>query len=132
MHNAKYHHFHDGPKSVAPYSHAVEVGDLLILTGQMPFLPDGSVPDGIEAQTRAVIANLMTVKARAGFADADIVSARVFLTKFERHYERMNKVYAAHFPEEAYPARTCVGVTALAAGCDIEIDFIVARRRQTP
>jgi reactive intermediate/imine deaminase len=130
MHNAIYHHFQDGPKSVAPYSHAVEVGDLLFLTGQMPFLADGSVPEGIEAQTRAVIANLMTVKARAGFAEADIVSARVFLTKFERHYERMNKVYQTHFPSDMYPARTCVGVTALASGCDIEIDFVVSRRQQ--
>ena len=129
MPEAIYHHFADGPKSVAPYSHAVEAGEFLFLTGQMPFLPDGSVPEGIEAQTRAVWQNLAAVKARAGFAEADIISVRVFLVHFERHYERMNKVYAGFFPDGKYPARTCVGVTALAAGCDIEID-LVARKRQ--
>jgi reactive intermediate/imine deaminase len=126
---AIYHHFADGPKSVAPYSHAVEAGEFLFLTGQMPFHADGSVPDGIEAQTRAAWQNLMAVKTRAGFADADIISVRVFLVHFERHYERMNKVYAGFFPGGTYPARTCVGVTALAGGCDIEIDLVAKKRK---
>jgi enamine deaminase RidA (YjgF/YER057c/UK114 family) len=94
----------------------------------MPILPDGSVPEGIEAQTEAVLHNLRSVMERAGFADAAIVSARVFLTRFETHYERMNAVYSRLFPKESMPARTCVGVTALARGCDIEIDFVVKKR----
>ena len=129
MSNAIYHHFHDGPKSVAPYSHAVQSGDFLFLTGQLPYLGDGSVPEGIEAQTRTVMQNLKTVMERSGFPEVDILSVRVFLTNFERHYERMNTVYAAHFPDGKYPARTCVGVTALAGGCEIEIDCVVRRRQ---
>jgi 2-iminobutanoate/2-iminopropanoate deaminase len=128
MSEAIYHHFSDGPKSVAPYSHAVESGDFLFLTGQMPYAADGTVPDGIEAQTRQVWANLCQVRSRAGFGDAEILSVRVFLTKFERHYERMNKVYASFFPDGPYPARTCVGVSALAGGCDIEMDLIARKR----
>jgi reactive intermediate/imine deaminase len=129
MADAIYHHFADGPKSVAPYSHAVEAGEFLFLTGQLPYMSDGSVPEGIEAQTRVVFQNLISVKERAGFGSAQIISVRVFLTNFERHYERMNKVYAGFFPDGKYPARTCVGVTALAGGCDIEIDFVAKRRR---
>lgn len=128
MSNPIYHVFADGPAMVAPYSHAVETGDFLFLTGQMPIAADGTVPDGIEAQTRTVIANLREVMARSGFGDADIVQVRVFLCRFEEHYEQMNQVYLSHFLQDKLPARTCVGVTALARGCEIEIDAIAKRR----
>ena len=127
-----YHVFADGPEVVAPYSHATQSGDWLFLTGQMPILQDGSVPEGIEAQTRACIDNLRSVMKRCGFEDADILQARVFLTRFEQQYERMNAVYRCLFPEGRLPARTCVGVTALARGCDVEIDFVVRKRGQLP
>ncbi len=122
-----YHTFSDGPTMVAPYSHAVETDGWLFVTGQMPIGPDGTVPDGIEAQTETVFANLRAVMERAGFADAAMVSVRVFLTRFEEDYERMNAVYARLFPPGSLPARTCVGVTALARGCAIEIDLIARK-----
>ena len=123
-----FHTFADGPAMVAPYSHAVQVGDWLFVTGQMPIDADGTVPDGIEAQTRSVVRNLHEVMRRCGFGDADIVQARVYLTRFDEHYERMNAVYRELLPEERLPARTCIGVTALARGCDIEIDMVAKRR----
>ena len=123
-----YHTFSDGPTMVAPYSHAVEVDDWLYVTGQMPIGLDGRVPEGIEAQTRLVVENLRHVLRRCGFADADIVQARVYLTRFDEHYERMNEAYRSLFPLERLPARTCIGVTALARGCDIEIDVVAKRR----
>jgi reactive intermediate/imine deaminase len=129
MSNAIYQVFEDGPEKVAPYSHAVQADDWLFLTGQMPILPDGSVPEGIEAQTRTVIDNLRSVMEKAGFGSAEIVQSRVFLTRFDAHYERMNKVYASMFEPGKLPARTCVGVTALARGCDVEIDFVVKRSK---
>jgi 2-iminobutanoate/2-iminopropanoate deaminase len=122
-----FHVFDGGPEMVAPYSHAVEVGDLLFVTGQMPILPDGSAPEGIEAQTEAIFANLRQVMERAGFAGGTVVNARVFLTRFEAHYERMNAVYAKQFAPGELPSRTCVGVTGLARDCDIEIDLVVSR-----
>ena len=122
-----YHVFHDGPVMVAPYSHAVETDGWLFVTGQMPILADGTVPEGIEAQTETVFANLRAVMERSGFGDGAIVSVRVFLTRFETHYERMNAVYVRLFPADSLPARTCVGVTGLARGCDIEIDLIVRK-----
>ena len=127
MPDAIYHVFQDGPAMVAPYSHAVQSGDWLFLTGQMPIGPDGLVPEGIEAQTRTCIENLHDVMQRCGFAGAEILQARVFLTRFEAHYERMNAVYQRMMPAGRMPARTCVGVTALARGCDVEIDFVVRK-----
>jgi 2-iminobutanoate/2-iminopropanoate deaminase len=122
-----FHVLDQGPTMVAPYSHAVEIGDWLFLTGQMPIVADGTVPEGIEAQTDVVFENLRTVLERLGASLADVVSARVFLTDFDTHYERMNKIYASYFAPGRYPARTCVGVTALAHGCLVEIDFIAKR-----
>lgn len=123
-----FHVLEEGPERVAPYSHAVEVDGWLFVTGQMPIAPDGSVPQSIEAQTAVVMENLKGVLHGVGADLSQVVSARVFLTDFDAHYERMNKVYASYFREGRFPARTCVGVTALARGCLVEIDFIARRR----
>ncbi|HEX2565687.1 MAG TPA: RidA family protein [Burkholderiales bacterium] len=129
MSEALFHVLDKGPAMVAPYSHAVEVDGWLFVTGQMPIGADGIVPEGIEAQTRVVLENLKSVLERLGSNLREVVSARVFLTDFEAHYERMNKVYASYFEPGRFPARTCVGVTGLARGCQVEIDFIARRAR---
>jgi 2-iminobutanoate/2-iminopropanoate deaminase len=120
------------PDPVAPFSHAVEVDGWVFVTGQLPF-PGGSstapYPEGVEAQTRQVMENLKRVLAGCGLGLEQVVSARVFLAHFDQDYERMNAVYAAYFAPGKRPARTCVGVTALARGARVEIDLI-ARRAQ--
>ena len=55
------------------------------------------------------------------------MAARVFLTRFEEDYEQMNETYRSYFPADRLPARTCIGVTALARGARVEIDFIARR-----
>lgn len=127
MSEAVFHLLEKGPEMVAPYSHAVEVDGWLFVTGQMPIAPDGSVPEGIENQTKVVFENLKTVLGRVGSNLREVVSARVFLTHFDAHYERMNTVYRTYFDAKRFPARTCVGVTGLARGCLVEIDFIARR-----
>jgi reactive intermediate/imine deaminase len=126
-------HMIDGaPDPVAPFSHAVEVDGWVFITGQMPFTGTSntsSYPEGVEAQTRQVMENLKRVLAGCALGLEHVVSARVFLAHFDEDYERMNKVYASYFPPGRRPARTCVGVTALARGARIEIDFIARRER---
>jgi enamine deaminase RidA (YjgF/YER057c/UK114 family) len=56
-----------------------------------------------------------------------VLQARVFLTHFERDYAAMNAVYASYFPADRRPARTCIGVTGLARGGLVEIDFVARR-----
>ena len=117
----------DGPDRVAPFSHAVRCGPWLLVTGQMPTDPADNLrplPEGVEAQTLQVIANLRRVLAGAGFAWSDIVQARIYLTDFARDYAAMNAVWAAHFPPDRLPARTCIGVTGLARGALVEIDLV--------
>jgi 2-iminobutanoate/2-iminopropanoate deaminase len=129
MAEPRFHVLEEGPERVAPYSHAVEVDGWLFVTGQMPIAPDGSVPQSIEAQTAVVMENLKGVLQGVGAELSQVVSARVFLTDFDAHYERMNKVYASYFREGRFPARTCIGVTRLARGCLVEIDFIARRTK---
>ena len=118
------------PTPVAPFSHAVEVDGWVFLTGQMPTDPndDGApLPAGIDAQTRRVMDNLILVLRGVGLGLEHVVSARVFLTDFERDYAPMNAVYKSYFPVDRLPARTCVGVTALARKALVEIDFIASK-----
>ena len=63
----------------------------------------------------------------APFSHAVEADGWVFLTRFERDYTPMNAAYRTYFPPDRLPARTCVGVTALACGALVEID-LVARR----
>jgi enamine deaminase RidA (YjgF/YER057c/UK114 family) len=71
--------------------------------------------------------NLRRVLEALGLGFADVVSARVFLTHFERDYVAMNARYASCFAPDRLPARTTVGVTHLARGGIVEIDLIAKR-----
>ena len=125
-----FHMIGGAPDPVAPFSHAVESDGWVFVTGQMPFSGTSNTspyPEGIEAQTRQVMENLRRVLAGCGLGFQHVVAARIFLTRFEEDYERMNAVYASYFPEGERPARTCVGVTALARGALVEIDFVARR-----
>jgi 2-iminobutanoate/2-iminopropanoate deaminase len=125
-----FHMVTGAPEPVAPFSHAVEVDGWVFLTGQMPTLPDDDtapLPKGIEAQTRRVMDNLVIVLRGIGLGLRHVVSVRVYLTRFEQDYARMNDVYRGYFPPDRLPARTCVGVTGLARGALVEIDCVARR-----
>ncbi|WP_346891678.1 RidA family protein [uncultured Roseibium sp.] len=125
----QFHMIANGPKPVAPFSHAVETDGFVFVTGQMPDTPDapGVLPEGIEAQTRNVMENLRTVLTGLDLALEHVVMARVYLTRFQEDYDAMNETYRSFFAEGRLPARTCIGVTGLAYDALIEID-LVARR----
>ena len=118
-----------GPKPVAPFSHAVETDGFVFVTGQMPDTPDapGQLPDGIEAQTRAVMENLRLVLKGIDLDFEDVVMARIYLTRFKQDYAAVNATYRSYFTEGRLPARTCVGVTGLAYDALIEIDLVCRR-----
>lgn len=118
------------PTPVAPFSHAVESGGWCFITGQMPTDPEDDArplaPD-IEGQTVRVMENLKIVLAGLGLGLEHVLQARIYLTRFEDDYARMNAVYAGYFPADRRPARTCIGVTALARGARVEIDLLARR-----
>jgi len=118
-----------GPEPVAPFSHAVETDGFVFVTGQMPDRPEtpGVLPDGIVAQTQAVMENLRIVLAGLGLGFEHIVMTRIYLTRFKEDYSAMNEAYRSYFPPDRLPARTCVGVTGLAYDALIEIDLVCRR-----
>jgi reactive intermediate/imine deaminase len=127
-----FHMIGGAPDPVAPFSHAVEADGWVFVTGQMPFTGtsnESPYPESIEAQTRQVMNNLITVLEGCGLCLADVAAVRVFLRHFDDDYTRMNAVYAGYFPSGRRPARTCIGVTGLARGARIEIDMIARRSR---
>lgn len=130
MSDMLYHMISSGPRPVAPFSHAVESDGWVFITGQMPTdpdAPDAPLPDGIEAQTRRVIDNLRIVLGGIGLGLQHVTMARIYLTRFERDYAALNALWPSFFAAGKLPARTTVGVTALAVGALVEID-LVARR----
>lgn len=125
-----FHMIDAAPQPVATFSHATEIDGWVFLTGQMPTIPgapDAPLPDGVEAQTARVMDNLVLVLEGLGLSLENVLQARVYLTAFERDYAPMNAVYKSYFAQGKLPARTCIGVTALAVGALVEID-LVARR----
>ena len=118
------------PTPVGPFSHATETDGWVFLTGQMPTSPiddSASLPDGVVAQTQRVMDNLILVLQGVGLTLQHVVAVRIFLTEFKRDYAVMNETYRAYFPADKLPARTCIGVTALARDALVEIDFIAKR-----
>jgi len=125
-----FHLLPDAPTPVTPYSHAVEAGPFVFVTGQLATDPDDDsvpLPEGIEAQTRKVMSNLSRVLKGCGMSFANVVFARIYLTDFNRDYAPMNAIFSSHFTDGRRPGRTTVGVTALARGGIVEIDLIAFR-----
>jgi 2-iminobutanoate/2-iminopropanoate deaminase len=114
------------PPPTAAYSHAVRAGEWLFVTGQLGVDPRTGtlVPGGTVAQCRQVMQNLATVLRGAGTSLDRAVMTRIYLTDFG-DYAAVNAEYAGHFAPGKLPARTTVGVTALALGGAVEIDLIV-------
>jgi 2-iminobutanoate/2-iminopropanoate deaminase len=115
------------PKAIGPYVQAVDTGDLVFLSGQIPL--DGAtgrlVVGDVRAQTSKVIENLGAVLEAANLGFANVVRTTVYLTDLA-DFEAMNEVYAAAFGT-APPARSTVQVSALPRGARVEIDAIARR-----
>ena len=125
-----FHMIDAAPQPVATFSHASEVDGWVFLTGQMPTWPgepDRPLPDGIEAQTRRVMDNLLIVLEGMSLSLENVAQARVYITDFERDYAAMNQAYQSYFAKGKLPARTCIGVTGLAVGALVESDMVARR-----
>lgn len=115
------------PAALGPYSHAVQVGDLLFTSGQVPLVPETGklAGDTIEAQANQVLDNLEQVLNAAGLTFDDVVKTTIFLTDLA-DFATVNAIYATRLPP-APPARSCVQVEALPAGAKMEMELIASR-----
>lgn len=112
------------PKAIGPYSQAIQAGDFLFLSGQIPLDPKtGDLVKGdIRQQTRQVLENIKGVLESQKLGMENTVKVTIFL-KDIRDFNQVNEVYATYFPSSP-PARSTVEVTKLPRNADIEIEAI--------
>ncbi|SHJ51495.1 RidA family protein [Tepidibacter formicigenes] len=117
-------HTDKAPKAIGPYSQAVKVGNLLFISGQVPFDPETMeiVEGGVKEQTARVLENLKAILTEAGASFDNVVKSTVFI-KDMNEFGQINEVYAQYFGENK-PARACVEVARLPRDVKVEIEVI--------
>jgi 2-iminobutanoate/2-iminopropanoate deaminase len=116
----------EAPEAIGPYSQAVQTGDLLFCSGQIPLDPSTGelVKEDAAGQARRCLENLEAVCRAAGARLGDAVRCTVYLADMG-DFSRVNEVYGEFFGEQP-PARVAIQAAALPRGADVEIDAIVA------
>ena len=112
------------PSAIGPYSQAIQVGNLIYTSGQIPINPaTGSfVEGGIKEQTRQSLLNVKAILGEAGLTMGNVVKTTVFMADMN-DFADMNAVYAEFFAEP-YPARSAVAVKTLPKGALVEIEVV--------
>lgn len=119
-------HTDDAPEAIGPYSQAILAGEWVFCSGQLGADPDdGTLPEGIEDQTRRALLNLGAVLEASGCTWKDVVKTTVFLADMTE-FPQFNHVYAA-IVEKPYPARATVEAGELPKGARVEIEAIARR-----
>lgn len=116
----------NAPAAIGPYSQALDLGDLVFVSGQIPVNPaTGLMADTVEEQAAQSLANIKAILAQAGLTMANVVKTVIFLADIN-DFAAVNQVYAQAF-SEPYPARSCVQVAAIPKGAKLEIECIANR-----
>jgi len=120
-------HTTNAPAAVGPYSQAIDCGEYVFLSGQIPLVPETGVlvEGGIEEQARQMFSNIKAVLAAAGLDFSNVVKTTVFMTDLGQ-FATLNGIYAEYFPENP-PARSCVQVAGLPKGALVETEVIAKR-----
>ena len=117
------------PAAIGPYSQAVQAGEFLYVSGQIPVDPaTGEIPTDISLQARRSLENLKAIVEAGGYTLADVVKTTVFAANIE-DFAAVNTVYAEYFPNDA-PARSFVAVKGLPKGVGVEIEAVAWHRKQ--
>ena len=115
------------PAAIGPYSQAIDLGTMVITSGQLPLDPaTGAFPEGIQAQTKQSLTNVKAILEAAGLSMDSVVKTTVFLSDMN-HFGAMNEVYATFFTEGSYPARSAVEVARLPKDALVEIEVIAVK-----
>ncbi|RYD97407.1 MAG: RidA family protein [Sphingobacteriales bacterium] len=115
------------PAPIGPYNHAVKFGNMLFVSGQIPFNQEKNelVTSGIQEETRQCLENVKAILSTAGYGLENVLKATIFITDMGQ-FSQINEVYATYFTANE-PARECVQVAALPRGVNVEISVIAAK-----
>jgi 2-iminobutanoate/2-iminopropanoate deaminase len=116
-------HTEHAPAAIGPYSQAIQAGDFLFISGQIPVDPEtGEIAEGIEKQTEQVMENLKAVLKEAGTDFSQAVKFTIYLDAMS-DFQTVNEIYGKYLIEP-YPARATVEVGRLPKDVLVEIDCI--------
>ncbi len=112
------------PKAIGPYSQAIQAGEFLFLSGQIPLDPKtGELVKGdIDQQTKQVLENIKGVLESQRLGMEDVVKVTIFLKNIA-NFNQVNEIYSTYFPTSP-PARSTVEVARLPRDAGIEIEVI--------
>ena len=115
------------PAAIGPYSQAIQLGNLVFTSGQLPIDPvTGAFPaGGIKEQARQSLLNIQAILKEAGLTMGDVVKTTVFMADMA-DFADMNSVYAEFF-SEPFPARSAVAVKSLPKGAMLEIEAVAEK-----
>lgn len=115
------------PKAIGPYSQAVQVGNTIYTSGQIPLDPASGelVAGDIAAQAHRVFDNLKAVIEAAGASFSDVVRVGIYLTDLS-DFAAVNAVMTEYF-QPPFPARSTIGVASLPRGAQVEVDLVLVR-----
>ena len=116
----------EAPAAVGPYVHAVKANGFVFTSGQLGLTPDGTLPEGIVAQTEQSLKNIGAVLKAAGLGYEDVVKTTIFVADMN-DFATVNEIYSKYFTGEA-PARSCVQAAKLPKGGLVEIEAIAVEK----
>ena len=118
----------NAPAPIGPYNQAIQYGDMLFISGQIPLHPATGqlVMDNIQAETTQVMENLKAILAEAGMSFSNVVKTTIFLTDMGQ-FAQVNEIYGKYFDNDTAPARETVQIGALPKGVNVEISMIAGK-----
>ena len=120
-------HAPEAPAAVGPYVHAVKANGFVFTSGQLGLNPeDGTLPEGIVAQTEQSLKNVGAVLKAAGLGYEDVIKTTIFVADMN-DIATVNEIYSKYFTGEA-PARSCVQAAKLPKGGLVEIEAIAVEK----
>jgi 2-iminobutanoate/2-iminopropanoate deaminase len=117
----------DGLIKGGPYSHVVEAGEFLFVSGVIPMDVDKGlmITDNIQQATELVLSNIKKALIAAGSNLEKVVKATVFLRNMD-DFNSMNEIYRSFFPDKP-PARSCVAASGIPGNASIEVEVIAIK-----
>lgn len=117
-------HTEKAPAAIGPYSQAIQAGDFIYVSGQIPVNPEtGEMVEGIEKQTEQVLKNLQAILTEANTDFSQVVKFTIYLESMD-NFATVNEIYG-NYLQQPYPARACVEVSRLPKDALVEMDVVV-------
>lgn len=119
-------HTENAPAAIGPYSQAIDLGEIVFTSGQIPVDPaTGNIPADVKEQARQSLGNLKAILEEAGSGMDKVIKTTVFISDMAQ-FAAVNEVYETFFTEP-YPARSCVEVSRLPKDVMVEIEAIALK-----